>query len=60
ILGTYDVLNDDRALRNDPLQFEYLRNYYPVRREFSAYKLHIKGLKHELRLKLNHLGFVCV
>ncbi|MDX9906430.1 MAG: 4-phosphoerythronate dehydrogenase, partial [Bacteroidales bacterium] len=60
ILGTYDVLKDDRTLRNDPLQFEYLRNYYPVRREFSAYTLHTKGLNHELRLKLNHLGFVCV
>lgn len=57
ILTSYDVMNDDARFRNDPDQFENLRNYYPVRREFPAFKIHIPNIKTELFNKLNSLGF---
>ena len=57
ILSSYDVMNDDARFRNDPAQFENLRNYYPVRREFPAFKIHIPNPKTELFNKLKSLGF---
>lgn len=57
VLHTYNVLNDDGALRNDPRKFEFLRNFYPVRREFSAYKLNINDISADLKMKFSQLGF---
>ena len=37
IRATYDILADDRRLRESPETFEDQRNHYPERREFSAY-----------------------
>jgi erythronate-4-phosphate dehydrogenase len=34
---TYDILADDRCLRDDPRGFERQRDRHPVRREFGAY-----------------------
>jgi erythronate-4-phosphate dehydrogenase len=39
ILSTYDILADDRRLRESPETFEEQRNKYPVRREFSAWRI---------------------
>lgn len=39
IRHTYDIMADDRQLRNDPSLFEKLRGDYPVRREFHAFKI---------------------
>jgi erythronate-4-phosphate dehydrogenase len=39
ILATYDILADDRRLRESPESFEEQRNNYPVRREFNAYTI---------------------
>ena len=41
ILRTYDIMQDDKALRNNIKDFEKLRSHYPVRREFHAYSVHI-------------------
>ena len=37
ILHTYDIENDDAALRADVASFEKQRSHYPVRREFPAF-----------------------
>lgn len=29
----YDIMRDDKALREDPSKFEWLRNHYPLRRD---------------------------
>ena len=41
ILYTYDVRNDDAALRADISSFEKQRSNYPVRREFPAFSVRI-------------------
>jgi erythronate-4-phosphate dehydrogenase len=57
ILATYDVMKDDAAFRKDPLQFENLRNSYPVRREFEAYSLHVPYPIPDLLQTLQSIGF---
>ena len=39
ILHTYDIKNDDAALRADVASFEKQRSHYPVRREFPAFSV---------------------
>ena len=39
ILHTYDIKNDDAALRTDVASFEKQRSHYPVRREFPAFSV---------------------
>jgi len=56
ILHTYSVVKDSEKLKKNPASFEKLRNDYPPRREFHAYR--VKG-KNELILnKLRALGFM--
>ncbi|NPA36670.1 MAG: 4-phosphoerythronate dehydrogenase PdxB [Chlorobi bacterium] len=57
ILHTYNVRNDDKALREAPEKFEYLRGSYPVRREFFAYRVMLKTVNETLKQKLEGLGF---
>lgn len=57
ILHTYDVMADDRALRNNPALFEKLRGDYPVRREFTAFSLRLKGGTEEESAILEKMGF---
>jgi erythronate-4-phosphate dehydrogenase len=57
ILATYDVMNDDIPFRNDPVQFEDLRNFYPVRREFEAFKIKLNNSNPDLFAILQSLGF---
>lgn len=57
ILYTYDVEKDTDALRAAPELFEKLRGDYPVRREPTAFTLHlINGTADEVQT-LNELGF---
>ena len=39
ILHTYNIKNDDAALRADVASFEKQRSHYPVRREFPAFSV---------------------
>lgn len=39
ILRTYDILKDDKRLREDPEDFEKQRGSYPVRREFHIWEI---------------------
>lgn len=57
ILSTYDIENDDEALRENPQLFEKLRGDYPVRREFGTYTIKMKSMKETMKLKLLKLGF---
>ncbi len=57
VLRCYDVLEDDRALRNNPGNFERLRNFYRVRREFPAFTVQLAPDLPGLHGRLNQLGF---
>ncbi len=57
ILHTYNLRNDDRALRNSVADFELLRGNYPLRREFNTYKLKIENICDEYKKQLMRLGF---
>ncbi len=57
ILSTYDIENDDNALKESPHLFEKLRGDYPVRREFDSYTLKLKNVPEETVEKLKQLGF---
>lgn len=57
ILSTYDIENDDETLKRDPSFFEKLRGEYPVRREFTSYKIKPVNIKKELLEKIEKIGF---
>ena len=57
ILYTYDVERDSNALRDNLADFEKLRGDYAVRREFTAFTLHLRGASAELEARLRELGF---
>ncbi|OFY46799.1 MAG: hypothetical protein A2X22_04875 [Bacteroidetes bacterium GWF2_49_14] len=57
LLATYDILADDRRLRELPETFEEQRNNYPVRREFTAYQIDPFPAG-DLGAKLTSLGFL--
>jgi erythronate-4-phosphate dehydrogenase len=57
ILSSYEIENDDRALRNNPRLFEQLRGDYPVRREFGSYSVRAGSIDPEMMEKLIKLGF---
>ncbi len=57
ILSTYDIENDDEALRESPHLFEKLRGDYPVRREFDSFKIKAKNTEKNTLENLKKLGF---
>ena len=57
VLHTYDVLTDSDSLRAAPEQFEKLRGDYPVRREPSAFTLHLEGGTADEVESLRLIGF---
>lgn len=57
VLHTYDVLEDDAALRGDPSRFESLRGDYAVRREPSAFHLTLVDGTADEAERLSQLGF---
>lgn len=58
IKTTYDVTKDDRQLRRNPEAFEKIREDYPVRREFNAYKPNKnQNVPDNTWQKLRDLGF---
>ena len=58
VLATYDIRNDDLALRNAIESFEKLRGDYPVRREFPVFKIKTSNVDHGVIGKLQKLGFI--
>ena len=57
VLSTYDIADDDAALRADTPLFEQLRGDYPVRREFASYSIRGVDLDAATLEKLRELGF---
>jgi erythronate-4-phosphate dehydrogenase len=56
-LQAYDILADDRALREQPETFEKLRGDYPIRREPHALKVKVNGLSGEILSLIRKLGY---
>ncbi|MBW6500010.1 MAG: 4-phosphoerythronate dehydrogenase PdxB [Bacteroidales bacterium] len=54
---TYNIDDDDNKLRSDPGSFEKLRGDYPLRREFPAYSIQLKGCDTDVVRILEDLGF---
>ncbi len=57
VISTYDIENDDDALREAPHLFEKLRGDYPVRREFGSYTVKAVNVANGTLEKLRKLGF---
>jgi erythronate-4-phosphate dehydrogenase len=57
VLATYQIQNDDRALRSGIHLFEQLRGDYPARREFDSYSIRANNVAIETIEKLKKLGF---
>ncbi len=57
VLATYQIENDDEALRSRTHLFEQLRGDYPARREFDAYSIRANNVENETIEKLKKLGF---
>ena len=59
VFASYDIAEDDAALRAVPEDFEALRGTYRVRREFPAYTVRLSGGERDgsLRDTLRKLGF---
>lgn len=57
ILATYDIRNDDAALRANPQDFEKLRGDYPVRREFPVFTIEAQHIADPTLEKLKQIGF---
>lgn len=57
ILHTYDVRQDSDALRADLGSFEKLRGDYMIRREPSAFTVHLKNAPAGLAERMQKLGF---
>jgi erythronate-4-phosphate dehydrogenase len=56
---TYNITEDDLKLRFSPSDFEKLRGEYPVRREFTAYKVNLTNSNKQVAKLLKNLGFNC-
>ena len=54
---TYEISEDDIKLRFSPQSFEKLRGDYPVRREFQAFTITLKGGTTEVQKMLSELEF---
>ncbi len=57
ILHTYNILDDDRTLRNSTETFEKQRGNYPVRREFPYFSINPGSYERTVLENLSELGF---
>jgi erythronate-4-phosphate dehydrogenase len=60
VFQTYDIGEDSARLKSSPSDFEKQRADYPVRREFPAYRVILKGGTKQTRIALRELGFKVV
>ncbi len=56
-MHTYDIMADSKRLKAAPERFEQLRDDYPPRREFHAYRLDFEDPADPASEKLRELGF---
>lgn len=57
VLHTYNIEDDSLRLKHSPSTFENQRGDYPMRREFHAYTVILKGGTRNTRMMLKNLGF---
>lgn len=57
ILSTYDILEDDKRLRNSVTAFEKQRGDYPIRFEFANYSVQVNPEWKKLKKQIRQLGF---
>jgi erythronate-4-phosphate dehydrogenase len=57
ILHTYNIMEDDGRLRENPSSFEQQRGSYPIRREFGAYQIKLNNGSDFIKKSLNKIGF---
>lgn len=57
IMATYQILEDDRRLRESASTFEQQRGEYPLRREFHAYHVILSEKRPEVHRRLKRLRF---
>jgi len=57
VLYTYDISADDFKFRSSPSDFEKQRGDYPLRREFTSYKINLMNGTDAVRKVLEELGF---
>jgi erythronate-4-phosphate dehydrogenase len=54
---TYNIEEDNLKLRLSPSDFENQRGDYPLRREFTSYRIDLKGGTEKVRQMLETIGF---
>ena len=54
---TYDIVQESEQLKKNIARFEYIRNHYPVRREFSAFTVLLQHTQLSLANTIHKLGF---
>ena len=57
VLHTYNIDDDSIRLKYSPAEFEKQRGDYPLRREFPAYTVIVKGGTRNTRMMLKGMGF---
>ncbi len=57
ILSTYDILEDDKRLRNSVETFEKQRGAYPFRYEFYNYTIQLNSNLKKIEKQIRQLGF---
>lgn len=57
---TYNISEDDLRFRFSPADFEKQRGEYPLRREFTAYKVNLVNSNKQVAKLLKNLGFNCI
>lgn len=57
VVGSYNILEDDKRLRKSPETFEKQRGEYQIRREFSHYNLELRNCESKVNKQLKMLGF---
>lgn len=57
ILSTYDILEDDKRLRNSVETFEKQRGAYPYRYEFYNYTIQLNSNLKKIEKQIRQLGF---
>ena len=57
VLYSYDIMGDDRRLRQSPETFELQRSNYPFRREPGSYRIRLQNDKENAMGLLGKIGF---
>jgi erythronate-4-phosphate dehydrogenase len=57
VFKCYDFFQDEKLLKENPDKFEWIREHYPLRREFAAFSVITENVSEKYKSKLKILGF---